>query len=171
MELIRSLIREVPDFPRPGILFRDITPVLESAAALSRTIELLTAPYVGRGIGKIVGIESRGFVLGAAMALRLGCGLALVRKPGKLPRRTLSAAYTLEYGSGELHMHEDAVQPGERVIVADDLIATGGTARAACQLVEASGGAVAGVAAVVELAALGGRDRLHGYDVQVLLTY
>lgn len=171
MDEIRRLIRTVPDFPEPGILFRDLTPVLEDANALATVIDRFAERYTGWGLTKICGIESRGFIFGAALAYRLGCGFSLVRKPGKLPRATRQVAYDLEYGKGVLHMHTDAMGPADRVVVIDDLIATGGTAGAAVQLAQEGGAQVLEVAVVIELAALGGRAQTRGVPVHALLTY
>lgn len=171
MEKVKSLVRAVPDFPKPGILFRDITPVLEDPEGLRCVLDAFAQRYERAGIKKIAGIESRGFIFGSALADRLGCGLVLVRKPGKLPRPTHSASYALEYGTDSLHIHQDAVTAGERVLVIDDLIATGGTAAATVSLLRRCGAHVHEVAAVIELQGLGGRSRLSDVAVHALLTY
>jgi adenine phosphoribosyltransferase len=169
-ELAR-LIRDVPDFPKPGILFKDVTPLLASGPAFRTAIELLAERVHEHRAQVLVGIESRGFIFGAALALRLGLGLLPVRKSGKLPFRRRRVEYALEYGTDALEMHEDAVAHGTRVIVIDDLLATGGTAAATAQLIEQQGGIVAGFAFVIELDFLGGRKRLGDRPVEVLLHY
>jgi adenine phosphoribosyltransferase len=164
-------IRDVPDFPIPGILFRDITPLLRDAEALSVAVEKMSEPWQGRGVDLVAAMEARGFMFGAAMAVRLGAGFVPVRKAGKLPWRTRSVRYTLEYREDVLHIHEDAVQPGQRVLVVDDVIATGGTAKAVVELVEQLGGEVVGVQFLVELTDLGGRDLLEGREVRSVIVY
>jgi adenine phosphoribosyltransferase len=168
---LRRFVRDVPDFPKPGILFRDVTPLLGDARALAAAVEALAAPFLKRGVEKVMGIESRGFVFGTPVALALGTGFALVRKAGKLPWRTRRVTYELEYGSDTVEMHEDSLRPGERVLVVDDLIATGGTAAAAVQLARDAGAEVVGCAFLIELPALAGRARLGVEDVHVLLRY
>jgi adenine phosphoribosyltransferase len=168
---LRSRIRDIPDFPRPGIVFKDIMPLLADAAALHQAVEDLAEWAEPRRIDVVVGAEARGFILGAALAYRLECGFVAARKPGKLPYLTVGAKYALEYGFDALEMHVDALRPGTRVLVHDDLLATGGTARAKVNLVEQLGAEVVGAAFVVELAFLNGRDRLYGYDVHSLVTY
>lgn len=155
-----TLIRDVPDFPSPGVMFRDITPLLADGAAFAAMIEALVRPWRAQDIEVVLGIESRGFILGAAMAQALGAGFVPVRKPGKLPARTLSQAYALEYGSDRLEVHADAVAPGTRVLLVDDVLATGGTLHAALSLAQRLEAEVAGIAVLVELAALQGRARL-----------
>jgi len=171
MELIIKRVRDVVDFPKPGIVFRDITPVLEDPAAFKRVVDLLCERYRDQGVTRIAGIESRGFIFGAPVAYALGCGLTLVRKPGKLPRETYSASYSLEYGEDAVHIHQDAVGKGDRVVIVDDLIATGGTAAAAAELVVRCGATVHEIAAVIELEELGGRQKLGPHPVHSLLTY
>lgn len=168
---LRRYVRDVPDFPKPGILFRDVTPLLADPAALAAAVAGLAEPFRGRGVRKVMGIESRGFVFGTAVALALGAGFTLVRKAGKLPWRTRRVTYELEYGSDSVEMHEDALAPGEPVLIVDDLIATGGTAAAAIQLARDAGAVVVGCAFLIELTALGGRKRLAVDDVHVLLRY
>lgn len=168
---LKQNIRSLPDFPQPGILFRDITPLLQNADTLRYTLETLAGRYRDAGIQKVVGIESRGFIFGVPIAHILGVGFAPVRKQGKLPAATMSVEYALEYGSSVLEIHKDALQPGERALIVDDLLATGGTAAATRQLVERLGGVVASLAFVIELTALRGRERLPGVDVFSLLTY
>jgi adenine phosphoribosyltransferase len=169
--VLRSLIRDVPDFPEPGVLFKDITPLLADAEAFALVVDRLSEHFVGRHIDKVVGVEARGFVLAAPVAHRLGAGLVPVRKPGKLPWDTHAATYDLEYGSDRLEVHQDAVAPGERVVVVDDVLATGGTAAATAELVETLGGEVVGLGFLIELAFLGGAARLEGRDLVALLTY
>ena len=167
---LQGLIRDIPDFPKPGILFRDITPLLLDAAAFRQTVERICAPFLKR-IDVVVGIESRGFIVGAAVAYHLGTGLALVRKPGKLPAATFEARYDLEYGSDGLQIHQDAFRRGSRVLIVDDLLATGGTASATIELVRRTGGEMVGCAFVIELTALGGRKRLGPIEVHSLIQY
>ena len=171
LALARGLIRDVPDFPRPGILFKDITPLVADAKGLRATMDALEARARPLRPDRIVGIESRGFVFGAALADRLRVGLSLVRKVGKLPYKTDRIEYELEYGKGVLEAHVDAVRAGERVLIVDDLLATGGTAWAAGQLVERQKGTVAGFLFVVELAFLDGRKKLQQAPVEALITY
>ncbi|HEX5053658.1 MAG TPA: adenine phosphoribosyltransferase [Planctomycetota bacterium] len=168
MDLARFL-RDVPDFPKPGILFKDITPLLANPAAMQHAIDRFAGLDLGR-IDKVAAVESRGFLFGAPLALRLGVGFVPVRKPGKLPWKTNRVEYVLEYGTDAVEIHEDAVQRGERVLMVDDLLATGGTMGAACQLVEACGGEVAGCAFVVELCFLGGRKRLGDHRIESLIA-
>ena len=168
---LKTLIRHVPDFPKPGILFYDITTLLGSADGYRATIDQLASPYAGQDIALVVGIESRGFILGAAVAERLGAGFAPIRKPGKLPSRTLKQTYELEYGNDALEIHADAVQPGQRVLIVDDVLATGGTAAAATRLVSELGGQLHGLAFLIELEFLGGRAKLPGQDVYSVLKY
>jgi adenine phosphoribosyltransferase len=168
---LADYIRDVPDFPIPGILFRDITPLLRNPDALRVAVEEMSEPWQRRGVDLVAAMEARGFMFGAAMAVRLGAGFVPVRKEGKLPWRTRSVRYTLEYREDVLHIHEDAVQPGQRVLVVDDVIATGGTAKAVVELVEQLGGAVVGVQFLVELSDLGGRDLLEGREVRSVIVY
>ena len=168
---LRSHIRDVPDFPRAGIVFKDIMPLLADATALREAVDLLADWAQPRQVDFVVGAEARGFILGAALAYRLGCGFIAARKPGKLPYMTVSAKYALEYGFDALEMHVDALRRGARVLIHDDLLATGGTARAKIDLVEQLGATVVGLAFVVELSFLSGRDRLYGYDVHSLIQY
>ena len=168
---LRDYIRDVPDFPEPGILFRDVTPLLKSPAAFRATIEQLCAYIRSREPDVIVGIESRGFIFGTPIAGELGLPFVPVRKPGKLPAARMSVEYSLEYGFGQLDIHADAIERGQRVVIVDDLLATGGTALGAAKLVEMIQGRVAGMAFVIELAALPGRERLEGYDVFAAVSY
>jgi adenine phosphoribosyltransferase len=170
-EALKRYIRDVPDFPKPGIVFKDITTLLKDRAALRRSLDLLTVLCGDRPIDSVMAIESRGFILGAALADRLGVGLIPVRKPGKLPAKTISCTYDLEYGTDSLEAHEDAFAKGERVLVVDDVIATGGTAWAAGELVRQLGGTVAGYCFLVELTFLDGRKRLGNQDVLSLIRY
>ena len=167
---LRQHIRDIQDFPQPGIMFRDITPLLADAAAFRSVIDTLAAPFKDR-VDVVVAVESRGFIFGAPLAYTLGTGLVPVRKHGKLPWETVEATYELEYGTDSLQVHADALGRGSRVIVHDDVLATGGTAKAKTELVEQLGGEVVGVLFVIELEFLHGRDRLNGYDVQSLITY
>ena len=160
MDALKSKIRHVPDFPKAGILFYDVTTLLRDAAGLKLAIESLARPFEARQIDLVVGIESRGFILGAAVADRLNTGFVPVRKLGKLPAETVKASYALEYGTDSLEMHRDAIEPGQRILIVDDLLATGGTAAATVQLVEEVGGLVQGLAFLIELVELRGRDRL-----------
>ena len=168
---LRPLIRDIPDFPKPGIVFKDITPLMADAEALERAVGALADRARPLRAECVLAAEARGFLLGPALALRLGAGFALARKPGKLPYETLSAEYELEYGTNSLELHSDAISPGRRVLVHDDLLATGGTARALCDLVERSGGIVVGCGFLVELAFLDGRERLAPYEAHALLAY
>jgi adenine phosphoribosyltransferase len=168
---LRALIRDIPDFPKPGIVFKDITPLLADARALSGAVSGLAEYARPLDVQCVLAAEARGFLLGPALALALGAGFALARKPGKLPYETVSAEYELEYGSGSLELHSDAVRPGARVLVHDDLLATGGTARALCELADRLGAEIVGCGFLVELAFLGGRERLAPYDAHALLSY
>lgn len=171
IKALKALIREVPDFPKPGILFYDITTLLKSGPALAGLVDLLARQYARHDIAVVAGIEARGFIFGPALAYRLGAGFVPIRKPRKLPAPTVAVEYALEYGTDRLEMHRDAVTPGQRVLIVDDLIATGGTAEASAKLVEQLGGVVAGLAFIVELTFLRGRDKLAGYDVTSLLSF
>jgi adenine phosphoribosyltransferase len=164
-------IRNVPDFPVEGIQFKDITTLLQAPGPFAASVDAMLEHYEakGREIDVVVGIESRGFIWGAVLAYKMGVGFVPVRKPGKLPAETIQAEYSLEYGTNTLEMHRDAIQPGQTVLIVDDLLATGGTAQATCQLVEELGGEVAGVAFLIELTFLAGREKLTGYDVLALV--
>ena len=164
---LAASIRTIPDYPKPGILFRDITTLLGDPRAFRRTIDELVQPYAGLNVAKVAGIEARGFILGGAVAHQLSAGFVPIRKKGKLPHTTVSIAYSLEYGLDEMEMHEDAVAPGERVILVDDLIATGGTATAAVQLLQKLGAEVMAAVFVVDLPDLGGADRIRAMGVPV----
>jgi adenine phosphoribosyltransferase len=171
IEYIKSLIRDVPDFPKPGIVFKDITPLLASSTGLRRTAELMAEAIRASGAQELVGIESRGFLFGAAIAAVANMPLHLVRKPGKLPYTTVGQEYQLEYGSDRVEIHTDAIEPGRRYAVIDDLIATGGTAAASIQLVQGQGGEVVCASFVIELALLCGRDKLGDCSVHSLIQY
>jgi adenine phosphoribosyltransferase len=168
---LREYIRDVPDFPKPGIVFKDITPLLLDPAAFDNAITLLAEHARGLGVDLVVAAEARGFIFGGALAHELGVGFVPARKAGKLPHQTVSVKYGLEYGLDELHLHADALTGGTRVLIHDDVLATGGTARAKIDLVEQLGGRVVGCAFVVELAFLGGRQKLAGHDVRALVRY
>ena len=168
---LKKLIRDVPDFPKPGILFYDITTLLKDRLGFARLIDALTEHYINDDVGLVLGIEARGFIFGPALAYRLNAGFVPVRKPKKLPSEVLQWKYDLEYGQDTLEIHRDAIQPGQRVIICDDLLATGGTAKAAADMVKQLGGDICGMGFVVELDALKGRDKLKGYDVFSLLHY
>jgi adenine phosphoribosyltransferase len=171
MEQLKLKIRHVPDFPKAGILFYDITTLLQEPAGFRAAIDSLALPFLNQGIDSIVAIESRGFIFGAAVADRIGAGFIPVRKPGKLPSKTVRASYDLEYGSDALEMHDDAVRPGQRVLIVDDLLATGGTARATLDLVKRQGGTVHALAFLIELVALNGRAKIPGETVHSVLRY
>jgi adenine phosphoribosyltransferase len=171
VENLKTLIREVPDFPRPGILFYDITTLLKDPVGLRRAVDALADPYVGRKIDRVVGIEARGFIFAPSVAYRLNAGFVPVRKPKKLPAQVARAAYSLEYGQDALEIHRDAVSKGEEVLIIDDLLATGGTAAAVAGLVESLGGHVAGVGFLIELGFLKGREKLSRYDLHSVLKY
>jgi adenine phosphoribosyltransferase len=171
LDRIRALVRDVPDFPQPGIVFKDITPLLADEAGFSMAIDLIVAHF-GRGnVDKVVGIEARGFIVASPVAYHFGAGFVPVRKAGKLPWNAEAEEYELEYGTETLEIHTDAFQPGERVLIVDDVLATGGTARATAKLVERLGGKVVGIACLIELSFLKGRDQLGGYDFFALISY
>lgn len=168
---LKQLIRDIPDFPKPGILFRDITPLLADPSGLALAVELLANPFRGKNIDLVVGAESRGFIFGTAVACCLSAGFVLVRKPGKLPHKKVSMTYDLEYGTDTLEMHEDSILKDQRVLIVDDLLATGGTMKACTDLVEKVGGHIAGLACLIELSGLRGRDKLKGYDIHTVIQY
>ena len=168
---LASTIRSVPDFPIEGILFYDITTLLKNPAALKDSIDQLVERYRDAGVEVVVGVESRGFIYGTPLAYQLGVGFVPVRKPGKLPAETAAESYELEYGTNTIEIHVDGIKPGQKVLIVDDLLATGGTARATCNLVEKLGGQVVGIAFLIELDFLNGRDKLQGYNVFSLLHY
>ncbi len=168
---LRAFIRDIPDFPRPGILFRDLTPLLADPRALRQAVDALAAPFRGERVDRVIGIESRGFLLGAPVAIALGAGLAIARKAGKLPHHTLSETYDLEYGTDTVEMHVDAVRPEHRILVVDDLIATGGTAAATVRLARSAGAEVVGCAFLMELTALAGRKRLDLNRIHTVIEF
>ena len=166
---LEDYIRDVPDFPKAGIVFKDITPLLGDSAALDECVERLVEPYRDKGIEAVAAVESRGFIFGTVAACRLGAGFVPIRKPGKLPAKTFSATYELEYGTDSIEIHADAIEAGTKVLMIDDLLATGGTMAAACDLVKRLGGDIVGVAFVIELCFLHGREKLAGYDLRSLI--
>jgi adenine phosphoribosyltransferase len=171
IEQIKSLIRDVPDFPEPGIVFKDITPVLADPIAFSTITDLIVVHF-GRGnVDKVVGIEARGFILASPVAYHFGAGFVPIRKHGKLPSATIGEEYELEYGTATIELHVDGIEAGERVLIVDDVLATGGTAAAAASLVEQAGGTVCGIACMIELGFLNGRDKLDGHELFTLITY
>ena len=171
MHRLKAKIRDIPDFPEPGIIFRDITPLVADPSTLQLSVYQLLQPFVGENINAVAGMEARGFIFGSLAAWELGVGFIPLRKPGKLPYDVQSVSYDLEYGSAALEVHTDAVNAGDHILLIDDLIATGGTAKASCQLVEALGGEIVGCAFVIELDALKGREKLSSYRVHSLLHY
>ena len=171
LEELKAKIRDVPDFPEPGIVFKDMMPLLADSPSLRETTDLLADWAEPRKPDLILGAEARGFILGAALAYKLGCGFVAARRPGKLPWKTVSASYALEYGENSLELHADAISDGARVLVHDDVLATGGTARAICDLATQLGGEIVGIEFVIELAFLEGRKHLEDYDVHSLITY
>jgi adenine phosphoribosyltransferase len=168
---LKTKIRHVPDFPKPGILFYDITTLLQDPAGFRAALDAMSVPFKDQGIDIVVGIESRGFIFGAPVADRIGAGFSPVRKPGKLPSTCVKTTYELEYGTDSLEMHNDAVKPGQRVLIVDDLLATGGTARATMELVKGMGGQVHSLAFLIELVALNGRAKLPGEQIHAVLKY
>lgn len=168
---LKDFVRDIPDFPKKGIVFKDITPLLRDPKAFGAMVDAFVARCQGKGVTQVAVIESRGFLLGSAIAHRLGAGLIPIRKKGKLPWKVHKASYELEYGSDSIEVHQDAAGPGDKVLLVDDVIATGGTAKAACDLVEMLGAKVAGTAFLIELTFLNGRGKLPGRDVQALITY
>lgn len=168
---LKSLIRDVPDFPKKGVLFRDITPLLADPSGLALSVELLANPFRGKHIDLVVGTESRGFIFGTAVACCLSAGFGLVRKPGKLPAKCISMKYDLEYGQDMLQMHADSIKPGQRVLVCDDVLATGGTMKASCDLVRQLGGEIVGVAVLIELMGLGGAKKIAPLELYSVLRY
>jgi adenine phosphoribosyltransferase len=168
---LESAIRNIPDFPKKGIVFKDITTLLKDKNAFAQSVDLLYEHYKDKKISKVIGIESRGFIVGAALAYRLGCGFVMIRKPGKLPAETINKEYQLEYGTDTIEIHKDAIAPGERVLLHDDLLATGGTIKAACDLVKELHGEIAGLCFLIELTFLHSREKLQGYDIFSLIQY
>ncbi len=171
VEGLKAKIRDIPNFPKDGILFKDITTLLSDSEAYRKAIDSLAQNYAGKEIDLVVGVEARGFIISAALSYKLDAGLVLVRKPGRLPYHTHRAEYTLEYGTDELEMHKDAINPGQKVLIADDLLATGGTITAAADLVKMLQGDIVGMCFLLELTFLNGRERLKGYDVFSLIQY
>jgi adenine phosphoribosyltransferase len=171
VEHLKKLIRDIPDFPKPGVLFRDISPLLGDASGLALSVELLANPFRGKNIDVVVGAESRGFIFGTAVACCLSAGFALVRKPGKLPYKKVSMSYDLEYGKDTLEMHADCIVPGQRVLIVDDVLATGGTMKACCDMVKQLGGELVGVAVLIELNFLKGRGKLPTDNVHSVIVY
>ena len=171
MDELKNIIRDIPDFPKKGIVFKDITTLLGDAKSFQRMIDLLGHRYVGQHIDKVVGVEARGFIIGAALAYKLGAGVVLVRKPGKLPSETMKKSYALEYGTDTLEIHTDAIKPGERVLIADDVLATGGTMSAVVEMVKGLGGELVECCFMSELSFLGGRSKLPQDKVYSLLTF
>jgi len=168
---LERYIRSIPDWPKKGILFRDITPLLADARALAAAVDALCAGFTGADIEYVAAVEARGFIFGAAVARKLGVGFVPIRKKGKLPSKTESVTYDLEYGTDTLEVHSDAVEKGARVLMVDDLLATGGTMAAACKLIEKIGGQIAGIAFLIELRELAGRDKLSGYKIKTVISY
>ena len=168
---LTAFIRDVPDFPKPGIVFKDITPLLKDPAALKAAVQALAAPYRDANLTAVAAVESRGFIFASAVACELGCGFVPLRKPNKLPAETTSATYELEYGTDTIEVHVDAIHPGDRVAVIDDVIATGGTAAAAVELVETLGGDLVGISFLIDLAFLGGTAKLGDYPIHSVITY
>jgi adenine phosphoribosyltransferase len=168
---LRTFIRDIPDFPKKGIMFKDITPLLASPSGLAMAVEVLCNPFRGQGIQAVIGAESRGFIFGTAIAQALSCGFVPVRKPGKLPAAKLSLTYDLEYGQDTLEIHKDAIKPGEKCLVVDDLLATGGTMNACCNMVQTLGGNILGIAVLIELTFLNGRSRFSQYHLHSAIQY
>lgn len=168
---LTEFIRNIPDFPKPGIQFKDISPLLQNPDAMAETIRSMAEPYRKKPVDYVVGIESRGFIFGAPLAMELGAGFIPIRKPGKLPSETLSATYELEYGTDEIQIHKDAILPGQSVALIDDLLATGGTMAAACELIAQLEGDIRGISFVIELTFLDGRKRLPDRDIHSLISY
>ncbi|MGK0290076.1 MAG: adenine phosphoribosyltransferase [bacterium] len=171
MESLKAAVRNIPDFPKEGIQFKDLTTLFQDGKAFKRSLDLIAEHYKGQKIDKVAGVESRGFILGGAIADRLECGFVTVRKKGKLPWKTISQDYSLEYGESALEVHIDAVEKGEKILVVDDLLATGGTLEATIKLIEELGGEIAGVTCIIELLGLNGRERLKDYPLHCLLAY
>ena len=171
MHKIRKAIRDIPDFPKPGVVFKDITPVLKDHALFSKTIDILVEKYKDKGVDAVAAIESRGFIFGSALALELGVPFIPIRKKGKLPYKTVSATYELEYGTSSIEMHIDALNPGDDVLIFDDLAATGGTAKASAELIEKVGAKVLGMAFIIELTFLNPREKLAGYDIFSIVKF
>jgi adenine phosphoribosyltransferase len=171
MDIIQQTIRDIPDFPKAGILFKDITPVLQDPIIFKQAIDALADQFTGTQIDVIVGVESRGFIFASALAYKLDAGLVIVRKPGKLPYKTYQETYELEYGTDTLEIHQDAIKPGQKVLIVDDLLATGGTVKATADLLGKFDAEIVGIGFLIELAFLNGKDKLQGYNVKSLITY
>lgn len=171
MSNLKTLIREIPDWPKPGVNFKDITPLLQDAAAFQQVIDELAEPYLNKKVDMVVAIDARGFLLATAVAYKLGAGVVLARKKGKLPWKTISREYALEYGSNVIEMHEDAIKPGQKVLMVDDVLATGGTMEAAVELVKKLGGEIVGVSFLITLSFLKGKEKLKGHEVKELIVY
>ncbi len=171
MEKLKKIIRDIPDFPKKGIIFKDVTTLLRDPVSFQRTVDLLGHRYIDKSIDLVVGVEARGFIIGAALAYKLGAGIILVRKPGKLPYKTHKASYELEYGTDELEIHQDAISKGQRVLIADDLLATGGTVSAVISLIEKLGGTIEECAFLIELDSLKGREKLKPHNVFSLINF
>jgi adenine phosphoribosyltransferase len=169
--LLEKSIRNIPDFPKPGILFRDVTTLIQNKAAFKKSVDLLAKKYKGKGFDKVVGVEARGFIFGAAVAHKIGAGFIPVRKKGKLPFKTISTTYALEYGTDTLEIHQDAIKPGEKILIIDDLLATGGTVKAVIELVEQLKGKIASIGFVIELVDLHGKDKFKEYPVYSLVKF
>lgn len=169
--LLEKSIRNIPDFPKPGILFRDVTTLIQSKIAFKKAVDLLAKKYRAKGFDKVVGVEARGFIFGAAVAYKIGAGFVPVRKKGKLPYKTISTTYELEYGTDTLEIHQDAIAPGEKVLIIDDLLATGGTLKAVTQLISRLGAKISGIGFVIELVDLHGKDKLKEYPVYSLVKF
>ena len=169
--LLEKSIRNIPDFPKPGILFRDVTTLIQNKVAFKKSVDLLAKKYKGKGFDKVVGVEARGFIFGAAVAHKINAGFVPVRKKGKLPYKTISTTYELEYGTDTLEIHQDAIAPGEKVLIIDDLLATGGTVKAVTELVNQLGGKIAGIGFVIELVDLHGKDKLKEYPLYSLIKF
>lgn len=169
--LLEKSIRNIPDFPKPGILFRDVTTLIQDKTAFKRSVDLLVKKFKGKGITKVAGVEARGFIFGAAVAHKIGAGFVPVRKKGKLPYKTISATYELEYGTDTLEIHQDAITPGEKVLIIDDLLATGGTVKAVVELIKQLEGNIVGIGFVIELVDLHGRDKLKEYPLFSLVKF
>lgn len=171
MALLKQYIRDIKDFPKKGVMYRDITPLLLDPELMQHTLAMLVKSFVGQKVDKVVGVEARGFLFGVLLAKELNVGFIPMRKPGKLPYKTISAEYNLEYGSDRIQVHSDAIMPGERILMHDDILATGGTASAACSLIEKLGGEVLACSFLLELTEMNGREKLKGYEVNALASY
>jgi len=169
--LLKKSIRNIPDFPKPGILFRDVTTLIQNKTAFKKAVDLLAKRYKGQGFNKVAGVEARGFIFGAAVAYKIGAGFVPVRKKGKLPFKTISTTYKLEYGTDTLEIHKDAISPGEKVLIIDDLLATGGTVKAVTELIKQLGGKISGIGFIIELVDLHGRDKLKEYPLYSLIKF